>query len=284
MPCRTGDKMLEDESTRLSVSRGDGKYGRNSRENKGSFNQKDWKGHSWEMSNGSSNIPGRLQDVSNDQRSVDDMLMYPSHPQSDFVNTWDHLQLKDQHDNKMGGVNGLGTGQRCERENSLDWKPLKWTRSGSLSSRGSGFSHSSSSKSLGGVDSTEGKAELQPKNATPVQSPSGDAATYVTSATLSEETTSRKKPRLGWGEGLAKYEKKKVEGPDVSENKDGAVVLTSIVEPAHSLSSNLAEKSPRVMGLSDCASPATPSSVACSSSSGLLFLTLFFIIIKLVQY
>ncbi|XP_031279817.1 uncharacterized protein LOC116138238 isoform X1 [Pistacia vera] len=268
MPSRTGDKMLEDESTRLSVSRGDGKYVRNSRENKVSFNQKDWKGHSWETSNGSSNIPGRLQDLSNDQRSIDDMLTYPSHPQSDFVNTWDHLQLKDQHDNKMGGVNGLGTGQRCERQNSLDWKTLKWTRSGSLSSRGSGFSHSSSSKSLGGVDSNEGKADLQPKNATPVQSPSGDAATYVTSAMPSEETTSRKKPRLGWGEGLAKYEKKKVEGPDVSENKDGAVVLTSNVEPAHSLSSNLAEKSPRVMGLSDCASPATPSSVACSSSSG----------------
>ncbi|XP_044461747.1 uncharacterized protein LOC123193044 isoform X2 [Mangifera indica] len=268
VPSRTGDKMLEDESTHMSVLRGDGKYGRNVRENKGSLNHKDWKGHSWETSNGSSNIPGRLQDLSNDQRSVDDMLTCPSHPQSDFVNTWDHLQLKDQHDNKMGGVNGFHTGQRCDRENSLDWRPLKWTRSGSLSSRGSGFSHSSSSKSLGGIDSNEGKAELQPKNANPVQSPSGDAATYVMSATQSEETTSRKKPRLGWGEGLAKYEKKKVEGPDARMNKDGVVVLTSHIEPAHSLSSNLAEKSPRVVGLPDCASPTTPSSVACSSSSG----------------
>ncbi|XP_044509196.1 uncharacterized protein LOC123228060 isoform X2 [Mangifera indica] len=268
VPSRAGDKMMEDESTRLSVSSGDGKYGRNSRENKGSFNQKDGKGHSWEMSHGSSSSPGRLQDLSNDQRSVHDVITYPSHPQSSFVNTWDHLQLKDRHENKMGGVNGLGTGQRCERENSLDWKTIKWTRSGSLSSRGLGFSHSSSSKSLGGVDSNEGKAELQPKNATPVQSSSGDAATYLMSATPSEEITSRKKPRLGWGEGLAKYEKKKVEGPDVCGNKDGAVVLTSNIEPAHSLSSNFAEKSPRVMGLSDCASPATPSSVACSSSSG----------------
>lgn len=48
------------------------------------------------------------------ERSVDDMLTYPSHPQSDLVNTWDRLQMKDQHDNKMGSVN------------ALDWKPLKW--------------------------------------------------------------------------------------------------------------------------------------------------------------
>ncbi|KAL5734926.1 hypothetical protein ACOSP7_032787 [Xanthoceras sorbifolium] len=268
VPSRSSDKMLEDESSRLSVSRGDGKYSsRNGRENRGSLGQRDWKGHSWETSNGSSNTSARLHDVNSD-RSVDDMLTYASHPQSDFASTWDHIQLKDQHDNKMGGVNGLGTGQRCERENSLDWKTLKWTRSTSLSSRGSGFSHSSSSKSMGGVDSSEGKAELQPKSSTPLQSPSGDATVYVTSAAPSEETTSRKKARLGWGEGLAKYEKKKVEGPDLCASKDGAVVSPSNAEPVQSLSSTLAEKSPRVMGFADCASPATPSSVACSSSPG----------------
>ncbi|XP_061975697.1 uncharacterized protein LOC133697254 isoform X3 [Populus nigra] len=169
----------------------------------------------------------------------------------------------------MGGVVGSGTSQRGDREIPLDWKPLKWTRSGSLSSRGSGFSHSSSSKSLGGVDSNEGKTELQPKNATPVQSPSVDVAARVTSVALSEEISSRKKARLGWGEGLAKYEKKKVEGPDASENKDGAAVSASNMESIHFQTSNLADKSPRVMGFSDCASPATPSSVACSSSPGL---------------
>ncbi|KAI9157216.1 hypothetical protein LWI28_018663 [Acer negundo] len=268
VPSRSSDKMVDDESSRLSVSRGDGKYSsRNGRENRGIFGQRDCKGHSWETSNGSSNTPMRLHDVNSD-RSVDDMLTYPSHPQSDIVSTWDHIQLKDQHDNTMGGVNGLGTGQRSERENSLDWKPLKWARSTSLSSRGSGFSHSSSSKSLGGVDSSDGKAELQLKSSTPVQSPSGDAAVYVTSAAPSEETTSRKKPRLGWGEGLAKYEKKKVEGPDVSVSKDGPVDSPSNAEPVLSLSSTLAEKSPRVLSFSDCASPATPSSVACSSSPG----------------
>uniref|UniRef100_A0A6N2M606 SANT domain-containing protein n=1 Tax=Salix viminalis TaxID=40686 RepID=A0A6N2M606_SALVM len=268
-PYRSSDKMLEDENCRPFL-RGDGRYVRN---NRGYFSQREWRGgHSWEMSNGSSNMPVRQHDVSNDHRSVDEMLMFPpSHPaHSDFANTWDQHRLKDQHDNnKMGGVNGLGTGQRGDRDNSLDWKPLKWTRSGSLSSRGSGFSHSSSSKSLGVADSDEGKAELQLKNATPVLSLSGDAAACVTSAAPSEDISSRKKARLGWGEGLAKYEKKKVEGPDTSENKDEVAVSASNVEPIQSQTSNLSEKSHGVMGFSDCASPATPSSVACSSSPGL---------------
>ncbi|XP_035539526.1 uncharacterized protein LOC108979994 isoform X3 [Juglans regia] len=240
VPSRSGDKMLEDDSCRPSILRGDGKYGRSIRENR--FSQRDWKGHSWETSNGSPITSGKLLD----------------------------LQLKDQHD-KMGAVSGLGTGQRCDAENSVSstvWKPLKWSRSGSLSSRGSGFSHSSSSKSMGGTDSNDTKADTQLKNSTPVQSLSGDAAACVTSAALSEETTSKKKPRLGWGEGLAKYEKKKVEGPDVTVNKDGAVVSACNAEPTQSFISNMADKSPRVAGFSDCASPATPSSVACSSSPG----------------
>nr|KJB78953.1 hypothetical protein B456_013G026300 [Gossypium raimondii]KJB78954.1 hypothetical protein B456_013G026300 [Gossypium raimondii] len=198
------------------------------------------------------------------------MFTYPSRTHSDFVNTWNQLQ-KDHHDNRTCGVNGLGTGQRCERENSLgsvDWKPLKWSRSGSLSSWGSGFSHSSSSKSLGGVDSGEAKLELHQKNLAPVQSPSGDAAACVTSAPPSDETTSRKKPRLGWGEGLAKFEKKKDGGPDTSINSGGAAISLCNTEPNTSLNSNLVDKSPRVLGFSDCSSPATPSSVACSSSPG----------------
>ncbi|KAJ7975088.1 Nuclear receptor corepressor 1 [Quillaja saponaria] len=266
---RSSDKMLEDESCRPSVSRGDVRYGRSSRENRGSFSQREWRAHSWEINNGSPNISRRLPDVNNEQRSVDDLQTYPSRPHSDFL-TWEQHHLKHQHD-RIGAVNGLGTSQRCDRVNSLgsvDWKPLKWTRSGSLSSRGSGFSHSSSSRSIGGVDSNEAKAELQPKNATPVQSPSGDAAACVTSAAPSEETTSRKKPRLGWGEGLAKYEKKKVEGPDVGANKDEPVICVSNAEPCHSFGSGLVDQCPKVTGFSDCASPATPSSVACSSSPG----------------
>ncbi|TKY51566.1 Nuclear receptor corepressor 1 [Spatholobus suberectus] len=266
----SSDKMLE-EDIRPSISRGDGKYGRSSRENRGGgpFGQRDWRGHLWEPGNGSVNLPRRPQDVNNDQRSVDDALAYSSHPHSDFGNAWDQHHLKDQHD-KMGGVNGLGTGPRCDRENSLgDWKPLKWTRSGSLSSRGSGFSHSSSSRSMGGADSHEAKAELQPKSAAANETHSGEAAACATSSVPSEDTTSRKKPRLNWGEGLAKYEKKKVEVPDVSANKDGLVLSTSNTEPCNFLSPSLVDKSPKVTGFSECASPATPSSVACSSSPGM---------------
>lgn len=205
----------------------------------------------------------------NDQRSVDDMLTYSSHPHSDFVNSWDQHHLKNQLD-KVDGVNGLGTGQGCDGENSLgsiDWKPLKWTRSGSLSSRGSGFSRSSSSKSMGGADSNEAKAELQLNNATAPYSHSGDAAACVTSSAPSEETTSRKKPRLNWGEGLVKYEKKRV--PDVSPNKDVHVLPTSIVDTCNCTGLSTVDKSPKVAGFSGCASPATPSSVACSSSPGI---------------
>ncbi|XP_028183526.1 uncharacterized protein LOC114370389 isoform X3 [Glycine soja] len=262
----SSDKMLEDDS-RPSISRGDGKYGRSSRENRGGpFGQRDWRGHSWEPNNGSMNFPRRLQDVNNDQRSVDDALAYSSHPHSDFGNAWDQHHLKDQHD-KMGGVNMFGTGPRSDRDNSLgDWKPLKWTRSGSLSSRGSGFSHSSSSRSMGGADSHEVKAELLPKSVAANESHSGEAAACATSSVPSEDTTSRKKPRLGWGEGLAKYEKKKVEVPDASANKEGPVLSTSNTEPCNLLSPSLVDKSPKLLGFSECASPATPSSVACSSS------------------
>ncbi|GMI80625.1 POWERDRESS [Hibiscus trionum] len=271
VPSRSGNKILDDKNFSQSDPRVDGKYGRNSRENdRGSYSERDWRVHSWESCNGSPSTPGRPHHVNNERRSVDDMPSYHSQTHSVFVNTWDQLQ-KGQHDNKTCAVNGLGTGQKCQRESSvgsIDWKPLKWSHSGSLSSWGSGFSHSSSSKSLGGVDSGEGKHELQQKNLTPVQSPSGDAATCVTSAGPSDETASRKKPRLAWGEGLAKYEKKKVEGPDASTDKGGAMISVCNAEYNNSPSSNLADKSPRVLGFSDCASPATPSSVACSSSPG----------------
>jgi nuclear receptor co-repressor 1 len=200
--------------------------------------------------------------------------MYNPKPNSD---SWDQqFQLKDQNDNMVGNASGtVVTGQKFDRDNSINWRPLKWTRSGSLSSRGSSFSHSSSSKSIG-VDSTEMKAETQQqRNLTPVQSPSGDAAA-VTSAAPAEEMNSRKKPRLGWGEGLAKYEKKVVDVPDeFAAAKNGLVVTCSgennnniIEESLHCQIPQPADRSPRFAGYTECCSPATPSSVACSSSPG----------------
>ncbi|KAF8021896.1 hypothetical protein BT93_G2129 [Corymbia citriodora subsp. variegata] len=272
-PSRSADKLLEDESSRRSGFRGDGKYSRSYRDNRGSFGQRDWKvSHSWETSNGSY-TPGRPTD-SNSQRPAD-MLTETSSPHSDFTNPRDYHQLhpKEHHDKssdvklidaKTSDANGLTSGQKPDNSGvAMEWKPTaKWSRSGSLTSRGSGLSQTSSSKSMGGVDSSETKVGISTKDVTSVPSPSQDAAACVTSAAPSEEMTSKKKPRLGWGEGLAKYEKKKVEGLDENASKN-------IMEPAHSLGLSVADKSPRLAAFSDCASPATPSSVACSSSPGI---------------
>lgn len=263
---RSNDRFLDDDVFRPSGMRGDGRYGRPYRENRPSFVQKDWRGHSWERNHrhsASANGLGRPHVT--DLRPVGDSPVRASHPHSDPC---DQVNAKDQAD-KMIDANGSSMSQRVDKENvvgSLDWKPLKWSRSGSLTSRGSGFSHSSSSKSLGG-ESSDAKGDIPPKSVTPVQSPSGEALACVPSAVPSEETSSRKKPRLGWGEGLAKYEKKK--GPEDNVHKVGNATLVCNVEPSNSLPTNLVNKSPKVAGFSDCSSPATPSSFACSSSPGI---------------
>lgn len=256
------NKMLENVSSRPSVSHGDGKYARNGRESR-SFSQRDWKGHSWATSNGSTNHGGRLQhDLNYDQRSVHDMLIYPSHSHSDFVNPRD--KVKGQHD-KVDDVNGLGTNQRRDREysaSSSGWKPLKWTRSGGLSSRTSTSSHSSSTKNIDALDSNDRKSETVLKNVSQNLSPSADPAECAMSSLPYDEASVRKKPRLGWGEGLAKYEKKKVEVPD------GTAFTNVNAESTHSLDSSLIEKGLRGSGFSDCTSPATTSSVISGSSPG----------------
>lgn len=263
-PSRSNDKVLDDEN-----SRSFGKYGRNGRENRGGpFSQRGLNRHSSDVAAAAANLsqngPAIMQFDMNDKRSVDDIL------------TCNQIGLKDVHD-KNGGVSGLCTGQKLEGENSLgsvDWKTLKWTRSGSMSSRGSGLSHSSSSKSMG-VDSTETKSNLHPQNVSPLQSPScaaaacaSPAATGASPAAPTEETSSRKKPRLGWGEGLAKFEKKKVDSPRDTAVKNGMIISESNAEHGRSHVINVPDRSPRLAGLLSCTSPATPSSVACSSSLG----------------
>nr|XP_043631183.1 uncharacterized protein LOC122602650 [Erigeron canadensis] len=191
------------------------------------------------------------------------------HSQSDFLNSWDQLAK-----NNSGGVSTTGGGPRLEKGNSLgssiDWKPIKWSRSGSLTSRGSGFSHSSGCKIVG-VDSLDTKVEAQPGNGT-LHSPSGDATPCVTPRTP-DEANSRKKARLGWGEGLAKYEKKKVDPDDVVDKEPGSsygmVDGVSSSETSLPGPSSLPSVSPTVPGNSECASPTTSCSFACSSSPGL---------------
>lgn len=261
-----GDRFLDDDGFRPSGLRGDGRYSRVYRENRTSFGQREWRSHSWDTNHHQSvprNAPGRPHCM-NDLKSSSDSPVRVSYPHSD---PGDQFHSKDQAVKTTDTV-GPGAGQRVDKENSLgllDWKPLKWSRSGSLTSRGSGVSHSSCSKSIGGDD---GKSDVPPKNVTPVQSPSGDAVACVPSVIPCEDKTSTKKRRLGWGDGLAKYEKKKVDVPEENAGKAGSATPGN-VEPAHSFNSNLADKSPRIAGFSDCSSPATPSSVACSSSQGL---------------
>ncbi|EPS64792.1 hypothetical protein M569_09993, partial [Genlisea aurea] len=60
-----------------------------------------------------------------------------------------------------------------------------------------------------------------------------------------DDSSSRKKPRLGWGEGLAKYEKKKVEGPEDGSGKLGSSLLdTSDAETMQPPGIDQLEKSP----------------------------------------
>ncbi|XP_010529104.1 PREDICTED: uncharacterized protein LOC104806084 isoform X2 [Tarenaya hassleriana] len=349
---RSSTRIFEDDNYRPSASRGDWRYNKNTRDGRVSFNQKEWKHHTWEMNNGSTRILGRLPDMNNDCLSADERpsnasdsrtaisklsvlahptqqnieispvktptgnwdqnfsnqrLASPSHPHSvsgslyelsylldkhdnevcssgrqchdvrgdntslcpsnfhvDLQLTHGQLLSKDQKDDKVHGVNGIHIVEKLGKESclgSINWKHPLWTHSGRFASRGFGFSHSSSSKSFGAVDTIEQKTEVLPKIVSVTESTSRDAASYFTSSCLPEETNSRKKPRLGWGEGLAKYEKKKV---DVNLCEDGNTMLANSTGEAYSLLC----KSPTMVNASDFGSPATPSSVACSSSPG----------------
>ncbi|XP_073159011.1 uncharacterized protein [Henckelia pumila] len=289
---RFSDRNLEEENFRPYRSCSDGgRYVRNSRENRVSFSQKDWKATSWEPF--AASTPSRPNTETNDQRLVEnnktshesncvsnclksENLSQPS----DSLNPLEpsctpEKEQQDKDDVNSDGLcaNGLESTGKLEKENclaSIDWKPLKWSRSGSLSSRGSSLSCSSSSKSMG-VDYVETVAEVQERKLAPVQSPTAEAAACVMIAApaSSEETSSRKKPRLGWGEGLAKYEKKKVDSPEDGAAKNGLVIsLSNIEETVQSHDMILLDKSPRVAGFLGFASPATPSSVGCSSSTG----------------
>lgn len=174
-----------------------------------------------------------------------------SQPHVDFVNSWEQLNSGGGEKRPLEKGNSLGS-------SGLDWKPVKWIRSGSLSSRGSGFSHSNSfeNKMDGQLGSGGGGGSF-------LQPPVGEAAACVTPNTP-DDASSRKKARLGWGEGLAKYEKKKVDPEDVVDKEAGV----SSSEPLLPSPSNVSAKSPSLTGFSECASPTTPCSFACSSSPG----------------
>lgn len=243
---------------------------------------KDWKGNSHhprplencggDASPGPNSSGDRQQcDVATmDQGSVDDLpVTHTSHTHSDTENSLES-HSKDQHD-KLGSVDGLGTGDMYDKDHSLGsitWKTLKWTRSGSFSSRSSGFSHSMGAKSSRG-DNNDAGFELLAGKETPVRSFSGDGAEGAMTAARVEGACPQKKQRLGWGQGLAKYEKEKVEGPEDAAGRSVLVHCSSNTKNVQNTgASSSLDRSPKVSSALECMSPATPCSVACSSSSG----------------
>ncbi|OVA18114.1 SANT/Myb domain [Macleaya cordata] len=254
MPSRSRERMVEENSSRPSACR-DRKFCRGSREN--------WQGSSLAIGFGTVNSSGMPQDLIAKKRSLSDQLTYSSHHHSNNENfTSEKINSKGLHD-KMGGSDGLATDQKHEKD--LPWEPLKWTRSSSLSSRSSVFSRSSSSRSFG-EDLDEKQAKLLLEKVDSVQSLSGDVAIDRTSAASFEETCALKKQRLGWGQGLAKYEKKRVEGSDDTISKNGVVLSSGNTVMCNSVTPILPDRNPSVTAVSGCASPVTPSSMSCSSS------------------
>ncbi|MQL81772.1 hypothetical protein Taro_014238 [Colocasia esculenta] len=201
----------------------------NNRENGGYFRRSSWD---------SGDFPRQHHDLVASQRSVADPLSHPSPHLTPF---------EDQHDKTSGGVDdGSRTGHKHDRDpdhslGSLQWKPLKWNRTGSFSS---------SSKAVRS-EPEEGRLEVvvPPGKETPVESP-------VASPVPSDEGLSRKKQRLGWGQGLAKYEKEKIVVTDDGGRKSSSARASP------------SDTSPKLMALPGSASPATPSSMGCSSSRG----------------
>ncbi|KAH1202914.1 hypothetical protein GmHk_17G049262 [Glycine max] len=117
------------------------------------------------------------RESSSSKRLIDDMLSTPSHACS--INTRQKLNSSEQcHDNNN---------KNYEREDSLGWKPLN---------KGNNtFERFYSQSNRKGRDKNKNILETGVKN-------------------VIEET--RKRPRLNWGEGLAKFDKKKIEGDGVS--------------------------------------------------------------------
>ncbi|XP_039128593.1 LOW QUALITY PROTEIN: uncharacterized protein LOC120264810 [Dioscorea cayenensis subsp. rotundata] len=140
--------------------------------------------------------------------------------------------------------NASATCKKSDQDHSLgsiSWKPLKWTRSASISSLKTARSE---------VDESGREAKETPTRSS------------AASPQESEDGVAKKKQRLGWGQGLAKYEKQKVGGSDDGSTKNGLVPCDS------SSKSTVSDTSPKEAGSAGCLSPVTRSSIACSSSPG----------------
>ncbi|KAL9254713.1 Nuclear receptor corepressor 1-like protein [Drosera capensis] len=266
---RSGNRFPENDGFRPFGPRGDERYARGYRDNR-SYGQREWRGASWDNNDQEygavASVSVRPHEV-NGQASSNDAFKRTS-PRPNHLNSSDQFHHPSQAGKRID-ENGSGTGRRTDRENSLDmdWRPLKWSRSGNLTSRVSNYNISSCSTSITD-DACRSRTELLTQKSAPVEQYLGDLSTSTASAATSEENASRKKPRLGWGEGLAKYEKKRVEGPDEDANKTIETVASNNIEFFHTASSSVTDKNPRIPRSVDCGSPTTESSMPCGSSPG----------------
>ncbi|KAI0531246.1 hypothetical protein KFK09_000799 [Dendrobium nobile] len=237
-PSRSGDKFLpEEEIFRLSSGRCGGKStGSGGRESRGSSRRSPC------FDSGGDHPRQHHVPPITAQRSVAVPITHASSSSSSPT------PLKNLPDKNDGGViEGVGTGQKYDRDHSLGsiaWKPLKWTRPSSLPL----------SKTVRS-ETEEANVEISVPQVkeSPARSP-------VTSQLRLDDKAPSKKARLGWGQGLAKYEKQKVEGSvDVSSNNGSA-------QSTNSAKYIFNDSSPKIPVLTGSMSPVTPSSVTCSSS------------------
>lgn len=194
---------------------------------------------SWDLGH----LSGQQDDsITSAQRSVADTL---SHPSSN------PLPFNDQNKNAGDSVDdGLRAGLRYDRERdhslgSFDWKSRKWSRS----------VNSSSSLKVSVHGSDERKRERL--------SPIGKemlAGSPAASPLPLDEGLPHRKQRLGWGQGLAKYEKNKFEDPEDGKNVS--------VHCSSSAKFILSDSSPKITALPGSVSPVTLSPATCSSFQG----------------
>lgn len=142
--------------------------------------------------------------------------------------------ISSQLDKNSGGSNDVD-------QSSIGWQPRKWIRPCSL------LSKTATAEATGvEVESVAGEEN-------PIKSP-------VACPLLSNEDTPRKKQRLAWGQGLAKFEKKKVEVPPDSTGNSSLVNCAS--------NSKVIQDDTGTKSIPEGTSPITPGSVA--SPAGLV--------------
>ncbi|KAK1284234.1 hypothetical protein QJS10_CPB21g01217 [Acorus calamus] len=251
MPSRSSgeDESFNGRPSPASSSRSRG-YGTNgysyyNRENRGSFCQRDyyWRGD-------------RLQEQQSHHHPWEPPTVrqqpYTAHDEGGSRASVD----QSHRDHMIGNSDGVGVeGRRYDVKDhslgSMTWKPMKWSRSGGISARYSVGVLKMDLEESGPEKVTQLMSE-SPREGVEVKVL--DALMESPRPPLSDEASNpKKKQRLGWGQGLAKREKK-LEGPPEETSKGSSVAQS------------LLEGSPKV---SECASPATAVLATCSSSPGM---------------